>query len=52
MTADTWKRGIAAIAVFMALLFAVYLDVGYVSDVHFLAAVIGGGCCWIGSNKR
>lgn len=52
MAADTWKRGIAAVAVFVILFFLVYLDAGYVSDVHFLAAVIGAGCCWIGSNKR
>lgn len=52
MTADTLKRGIAAIAVFVILVFLVYLDAGYVSDVHLLAAVIGAGCCWIGSNKR
>ena len=52
IAADRWKRGISAIAVFVILVFMVYLDAGYVSDVHFLAAVIGAGCCWIGSNKR
>ena len=52
MTADTLKRGIAAIAVFGVIFFSAYFDSGYVTDLQYLAAVIGGGCCWIGSNKR
>ena len=58
MTADTLKRAMAAITVFIAIYFGSGLVIGwtgydmYLRAIEFLAAVIGGGCCWIGSNKR
>lgn len=58
MAADTLKRAMAAITVFIVIYFGSGLVIGwtgydmYLRAIEFLAAVIGGGCCWIGSNKR
>ena len=54
----TMKRAIVSVAVFAG----IYLLSGpilgwhgyemYLREIEFLAAVIGAGCYWIGSNER
>ena len=54
---DTIKRALIAIAVFVIIYSLsgpiigwIHFDM-YLKGIEFLAAVVGAGCYWIGSNK-
>ncbi len=55
---DTVKRALISAAVFAVIYFVSGPLIGapvydmYLKGIEFLAAVIGAGCYWIGSNKR
>ena len=55
---DTVKRTLISVAVFAVIYFVSGPLIGtsvydmYLKGIEFLAAVIGAGCYWIGSNKR
>ena len=55
---DTAKRAMITVIVFLIIYFLSGPIIGwtsydmYLKGIEFLAAVIGAGCYWIGSNKR
>ncbi|MDU5532372.1 MAG: hypothetical protein E6066_09060 [Oscillospiraceae bacterium] len=55
---DTIKRVLISVVVFLVIYFLSGPIIGwtnydmYLKGIEFLAAVIGAGCYWIGSNKR
>jgi hypothetical protein len=55
---DTAKRAMITVIVFLIIYFLSGPIIGwtdydvYLKVIEFLAAVIGAGCYWIGSNKR
>lgn len=55
---NTIKRAIISIAVAVVIYLLSGFIIGYtqydmyLKAIEFLAAVIGGGCYWIGSNER
>lgn len=58
ITKETMIRAIISIVVFVVIYWGSGFVIGwrefnvYVQAIEFLAAVIGAGCYWIGSNKR
>ena len=58
ITKETMIRAIISIVVFVVIFWGSGFVIGwrefnvYVQAIEFLAAVIGAGCYWIGSNKR
>lgn len=55
---DTIKRALISVAVFLVIYFLSGPIIGwtnydmYLKGIEFLAAVIGAGCYWIGSNEK
>jgi len=55
---DSIRRALISLAVFAVIFWGSGFVIGspaynvYVEAIKFLAAVIGGGCYWIGSNQR
>jgi len=58
ITKEAMKRAIISIVVFVIIYWGSDVVIGwrefdiYVETIEFLAAVIGAGCYWIGSNQR